>query len=480
MSTHRRLRFVLGATALSVGAAALLAPRTARASGFLTDQFGSDHGHPALANAYSVYFNPAAMAGTYGTELTLDGVVAARSLEYDRPASALSPSDPNNSAQTSNPTYQQANTGQATLFNVLAAPYIGFTTDFGGSKFRLGVASYIPFGGQVSWQKNNSYAGQTNAPGGFDGPQRWSSISTTTSSIYETAALAYRIEALRLGVGASVSVIRTGVTDVRARNADGSDDIFTTSGALKEGRAQIDVSGIELGAAAGVYWDATPDGALRLGASYTSQPSFGTMRLKGTFKLQPGSLGDESTTKAELLQAYPDVIRAGAAWRIARDAELRLDATWQRWSVFKNQCLVEPGASCDVDSTGAPTGTGVKVNIPRDWNDSVKMRLGGAYWINPETELFGSFAYETAPVGKSHEDALTFDSTRLYGTLGVRHAFSRHVIASLAYTYVYFVPVTVNNSAYPNSNSTTSTWPSGNGHYSSELFLFDAALSYRF
>ena len=75
------------------------------------------------------------------------------------------------------------------------------------------------------------------------------------------------------------------------------------------------------------------------------------------------------------------------------------------------------------------------------------MRLGGAYWVQPQTEVFGSFAYETSPVANKDQDPLLFDSTRLYGTLGVRYAFTPHLFGALAYTYVYFLPVTVTDSA---------------------------------
>jgi len=471
----RRLRLLVS---LSAALAAALTSGRARAAGFLNDQFGSDHGQPALGNAYSVYFNPAAMAGMTGSQLTLDGVAVARSMEYDRDASALSPS--NGSTQTQNPTYQQANTGTAKLFNVLGAPYVGFVTDFGGSHLRLGVASYVPFGGEVSWQKNQAYADSATAPGAYDGPQRWQSISTTISSLYETAALAYRFDKARLGIGASFSVIRTGVTDVRARNLDGSDDILTNTGALKEGRAYLDVSGLEVGAAAGIYWEPKADGTLRLGASYTSQPNFGTMRLKGSFRFQPGALTpNETVTDVDLLQAFPDVIRAGMAWRLAHDAELRVDVTWERWSEFKNQCVVPTGGSCAVDSQGVTSSTSPLLNLPRDWQDSVKGRVGGSYWITPETEVFASFALGSSPVGPSNEDALTFDSARLDWTLGGSYQFSKHVVGQLAYSYVYFLPVTVTSSAYPSYPGINQS-PSANGSYSSEMYVFDAAVSYLF
>jgi long-chain fatty acid transport protein len=475
----RRTRRV-AVTALWAVGAACAAESSAHATGFLTAEFGSDRGQPAIATPYSVYFNPGALAGIRESEVVLDVAVAGRSMDYDRAASALSPSNPSDPSLAGNATYKAANTGAATLFNVLAGPYIGFATDFGHSNLRLGVASYIPFGGQIQWDKNSAFAGSASAPGAYDGPQRWASIGATTASLYQTLALAYRIEGPRLGLGVSASVIRTSVTDVRARNLDGSDDIFGPGGVMKEGRSEIDASGFQFGAAAGIYWEATSDGALRLGLSYTSQPGFGSMRLNGWFRIQPGTQETPNPlTSADFVQAYPDIVRAGAAWRVSPAAELRLDGSLQRWSQFKNQCVVVPGAACDVDANGASASGNVLLNLPRSWRDAWKVRLGGAFWTQPESEIFGSVAYETSPVGAGHIDALTFDSTRLYGTIGARHKFGRSFAVQASYTYVYFVPVTVTGSALPNY-APPSTWPSADGRYTSELFLFDAAVSYSF
>ncbi len=479
MSTSRRFFTVLLAAGCTV-----VVPGRALASGFLTDQFGSDHGSAAQGNAYAVYFNPAAMAGAPSTDITVDGVFAARSVTFNRSAPLSPGGGQTGSANANNATYTSANTGQATLFNVLGAPFIGSVLDFGGSKFRLGIASYIPFGGQVSWDKRPEFSNYPAAPGAYDGPQRWASISAQTSSIYGTVAAAYRIEPLHLGIGASVSIIRTGVIDTRARNSDGTDDVIAANGGIAEGRSYLNVSGIQVGAGAGLYWE--PSSKLHFGASYTSSPNFGTMRLKGNFKELLGQAGPgqnpETSRDVDLLQAYPDVIRVGGTWRVVPEAELRLDVTWQRWSQFKNQCIVQSGAPCDVTPNVTATGSSasdVILNLPRNWKDTVRARLGGAYWVQPQTEVFASFAFETSPVDDKDQDPLLFDSTRLYGTLGVRYAFTPHLFGSLAYTYVYFVPVTVTDSAYGQYKFPSNS-PNENGSYSQELYLFDAALSYVF
>jgi long-chain fatty acid transport protein len=478
MSTTRRFVTVLVGAGCSV-----VVPDRALASSFLTDQFGSDHGSAAQGNAYAVYFNPAAMAGSPSTDITVDTVLAARSVTFNRVAPLSPGSGGTGAANANNATYNSSNTGQATLFNVLGAPFVGSVLDFGGSKFRLGIAGYIPFGGQVSWDKRDQLANYPIAPGAYDGPQRWASISAQTSSLYGTIAGAYRIEGLHLGIGASISVIRTGVLDTRARNSDGSDAVIAANGGLYEGRSYLDVSGIQVGAAGGLYWE--PSSKLHFGASYTSQPNFGPMRLKGTFRLLQGQVSPgqhpEGIQNVDLLQAYPDVIRVGGAWRVVPEAELRLELTWQRWSQFKNQCIVQSGTSCNVDpNVYSPSTTGnILLNLPRNWQDTVRARLGGAYWVQPQAEVFGSFAYESSPVADKDQDPLLFDSTRLHGTLGVRYAFTPHLFGSLAYTYVYFIPVTVTDSAYGQYKSPSNS-PNENGSYSQELYLLDAALSYVF
>jgi long-subunit fatty acid transport protein len=477
MSNLRPSRFALLAAVVAVPLAASTTSSTAHAAGFLTDQFGSDHGQPAMANAYSVYFNPAAMTGMTGSDITLDGIFAARTLSFNRATSALSPSCGASATCTvaSNPTYASANTGQATLFNVLAAPFLGFVTDFGGSKLRLGVAGYVPFGGQVSWDKVSAFQNYPGAPGAVDGPQRFASIATNFNSLYGTLALAYKFEGAHLGIGLSASVINTTIMDTRAHNLNGSDDIIDNN-KIVEGRAYVDVSGVQIGAAAGLYWEPTPD--LHVGVSYTSQPNFGTMKLTGTFQQYiPGTA--PLSESADFYQAYPDVTRLGLAWRVAPDTELRLDASYQRWSVLTSQCIVKAGTPCNTGSDGNVSGPSVLANVPRNFQDSIKVRGGAAYWVLPTTELFGSFSVESSEVPVAYEDPLVFDSVRLAPTLGIRHGFTKHLYAMAAYTYTYLLPVTVTNSAY-NTFTGPSKSPSENGTYNSSFYILDAALSYVF
>src|SRR5687768_3257174 len=94
----------------SVGAASVAVAGVASASGFLNPRLADPHGHPALANPYAIYFNPAALGGIHGTQIVVDGTLAWRTVDATRFASALSPPP---GADTTDPNYAGSNTGDA-------------------------------------------------------------------------------------------------------------------------------------------------------------------------------------------------------------------------------------------------------------------------------------------------------------------------------------------------------------------------------
>lgn len=465
-STHRGglIAFCVGATAALVS----LAPQQATASGYLTARFGSDHGTPAAPNPYAVYFNPAAIAGVTGTQIVADLSLVVRSVTYDRSAQALTPASP---VSLNDPNYVRSNTGKANLNNVLPLPFLGAVSDLGTKKLRVGYAFYIPFGGMATWNRRDAWEGNQAAPGAVDGPQRWHNISGSILAIYNTAALAYQISP-QFSVGANVSAIYHHAETTRARTFDSSDDIRSPNGALKEGRSYINVSGFNLSAALGVYF--TPNDRVKLGLSYTSQPGFGTTRMNGTLENQFGSDPLRAqATNVDLLQAYPDIIRFGAAFRTSQRFEIRFDADFVRWSTFKNQCLVNAGEACELDANGNQTNGQVVLNVPREWKNAIGIRLGAAYWVTDELELFGSASLTTSAVPKTTIDASTIDSTRLYGALGARYEFSKTFALAGSYIPIYFLPVDTKGTSKHDNYGLSSRSPSADGKYSSFIHMFN-------
>jgi long-chain fatty acid transport protein len=450
---------------------AAFATRPAAASGYLTARFGSDHGNPVAASPYAIYFNPAALGGMTGTQVVGDLSVGVRYATYDRPREALSPAQ----ANPNDPNYVNANTGKARLLNVVPLPFLGGATDFGGSKnWRAGLGVYVPFGGLAKWDDRSNWAGFSQSPGAVDGPQRWHNISGVILAIYTTAAVAYRVPQWNLTFGANVSAIRHQVDTVRARNIEGSDDVRTPSG-LKEGRSLLDASGTNFSAALGVMWE--PTDRLKIGLSYTSQPGFGETKMTGNLTQQFGTVAQEATaTRINFWQTYPDVVRLGFAYKLDPKLELRVDAEYVRWSLFKRQCVTNEGFKCEVtDDTGAQTSADARVilNIPRKWKDAIGIRAGLGYFATDALEIFGSASLTTSAVPKETIDVSTIDSTRVYGTLGARYAITENFALAGSYNLIYFLPVDTKGRSEHYRYPAPSKSPSADGVYESIIHFFN-------
>jgi len=463
------------ALAASLAAAA---PSTAHASGFLGARYGADFGNPIGDNAYSIYFNPAAIAATEKTQLTLDAVLVYRAVSYNRNATSPSESFAKNQLTDpkTNADYQAANTGKGTLGNILASPFVGFVTDFGNPKLpiRAGLAVYIPFGGQSSWDRHSDQKA-SGAFGGYDGPQRWSTISGRVTSLYITPAVSFTIPDTRLSFGLNGSVVSSTTETVRARNSDGSDNTTTANGTAIEGRSLVEVKNTTFAGALGIYYEAIPK-KLMLGASFTARPGFGQMRLKGTLKTQFGQDKNDTTNDVELLQTLPDVWRLGVGYRVSDKVMLRADFNYVNWSVFKRQCLVTGGisAKCELYDNGAEANKDNVViqSIKRDWHDAFGVRVSGSYYLSDATELFGSLGYDSSAVPDRTLDATFIDADKLLASAGVRQRFGKSFLLGVSYNHAYFFSVD-NKSSELDKLEQDSKQPSANGKYTQQYYILD-------
>jgi long-chain fatty acid transport protein len=496
MRTHfSRSSWCLAAVAVGAFGAAFFTSADASAGGYTVARFGADHGSPAMPNTYAVYFNPGALGGTTGTTITGDVSVALRWVGYQRPAEALSPSD---ESTLSDVEYRQQNVGRANLLNLLAVPFAGVNTDFGGSKLlRAGFAVYVPFGGFATWDRRAQVGA---APGTTDGVQRWHNISGEILAIYNTFAFAVKVHP-RFTIGANVSPVIHRVKTVRARNADGSDDTVAPSG-LIEGRSLLEASGFNLSAALGVYWE--PTDSVKLGLSYTSQPGFGETRMNGTLTTQIAGANPGTPDKVDFLQTYPDIIRFGAAAKVSEKLEIRGDIEFERWSVLKRQCVVKEGGECTVASDGRAAKAGetfngdvvkedkVILNVPRNWNNSYGIRVGPGYQLSETVELFGSVGFSTPAAPKETIDASTIDAYKLGATIGGKVLFSKHFAMAASYTHIHFFTVdtdgqsTQNIKGHPSKAGgdagqyNASRSPSADGVYKSEIGFLNINAAYTF
>lgn len=439
------MTYISRTSTLALLATSALAPASAWAGGFSATRFGGEHGHPATDEPTAIYYNPAGLAYGHGTRIQVEGLFVYRTVDYTR-----DPGDIDDPAAT--PDDIAANSGKGSLGNVIISPFLGVSTDLGIDGLGLGFGFYAPFGGQTSWDKNTAFENNDTYPGALDGPARWSSIEGEQRSIYVSLGGAWRTRTGRFGVGAAVNLISSSLSLVRARNTDGLDTL-TDSGGVAEGRALLELSDITFSASVGLMFK--PTECSRIGISYQAQPNFGEMTLDGTLTNKYGAT-DPFELDVQMRQQLPDSIRIGGVWRAAEKVKLHFAADYQRWSVFKDQCLVQTGvgpAKCAFlpdPSSGPRTGfrggldtanggANVLVNIPRDWNDTFSVRAGGSYDINDKLELNAGVLFDSNAVPDETLEPALIDTNKVIGQLGARYAASRRLMVTGTLGYVgYF------------------------------------------
>jgi len=417
------LRAISGGTAVLVGAALLATPSDADASGISTARFGGEHGNPMTSNATAIYYNPAGIAESEDIHIFLDANVAWRSVSFSH---AQAPSDPDEPAGA-----EGANFGDGSLFNVAAVPMIGATGKFGD--FAVGAGFYVPFGGSSTWSKNETYEDKdTPYPGIEDGVQRWTSITGTLRSLYWTLAVAYNIESIGLSIGAGANLIRSEIKTIRARNANGSSNIAS------EGRSRIAVGDWQGSFSVGALFEAI-EKKLYIGASYQARPNIaGGMKLDGQLI---NTFGSKSTDDIDVHQDMPDVIRAGAKWKVADDIELRLFGDFTRWSAFKEQCLALEGEECATNDDGSPEdGANPLQNVRRDWNDTFGVRVGGSYWMSDEVEIFTGLGYDGNAVPDETLEPALIDFHDLSVAIGGKFQVIEALAIAASYTQLFYIP----------------------------------------
>lgn len=462
--THQKT-LATAATTVALSLASLsMSSSEALASGFSSSRFGGEHGHPTTSNATAIYFNPAGITQSEGIHIYLDGTVAFRSATYEHRPGGNDIDEPGDA--------QGANVGEATLFNVVAAPMLGVTGKFGD--FAVGVGFYVPFGGISVWDKNEAFEGNTTYPGPEDGIQRWYTIEGTLRSDYITMAAAYHIEPARLSLGVSGNLVLSTIDTIRARTSDGSNDIKS------EGRSYLDVTGVSASFGVGALFEAIPK-ALWIGASYQSRPNVsGGMTLEGTLTNKFGR-GEATEGDAKMTQDLPDIIRLGARYRVMDSLELRLFGDISRWSAFKDQCISAPENECEINDDGSEVTPGtVTQNIPRRWDDAFSVRGGVSYFPKPSVEIFSGLGYDGSPVPDRTLDPGLEDFHDVMVALGGRVQVVEKLHVALSYTHIFYIQRDTTGKSELSEFAAPSTVPDAGGIYNQTIGFINANVEVAF
>jgi len=444
--------------ALGLGLCFALSPKAARASGFSVARFSAEHGHPTTENATAVYFNPAALTQAEGLHLFADLSVALRRVSYDRTRAPTDAPDPADA--------QGANVGRAVLVNPLVNPVLA--ASFKRGKLSLGAGFFTPFGGMVNWNTRPAFAG-SRYPGVVDGVSRYHSIEGQIVTSQFMLGGALQVADTGLSLGASLSVMRSWIDDVRAWSG-GSNDV------THEGRSLLAVNGYALGFGLGALYEAKKN-ALWFGLSYQSRPNVsGGMRLSGSLE---NDIGGPSSSHVDVRYDLPDVIRWGARYRPRPNLELRLFGDYTRFSAFESQCAVVSGTPCALQDNGAErSGAMVLQNVPREFRDSAGVRLGASIWTSPSFEFFSGLGFDSSAVPDSTMEPGLPDWAGASFALGGRLAITPRLRVALSYTHFVFIPRDVHGRLA--TYSAPSQSPDASGHYAQQVGVGNANLDVAF
>ncbi|MEO6601583.1 MAG: outer membrane protein transport protein [Polyangiaceae bacterium] len=452
------MRRLLTSFGLGLCLGCALWPTNARASGFSVARFSGEHGHPTTSNATALFFNPGALTLADGLHVFADLSVAVRRVSYDRTRSPTDAPDP--------PDAPGANVGRAVLVNPLVNPVLAASLKLG--KLSLGAGFFTPYGGMVNWNTRPTFAG-SRYPGIVDGVSRFQSIEGQIVTSQFMLGGALRVADTGLRIGASVSLMRSWISDVRAWSG-GSNDV------THEGRSLLEVNGYALGFGIGALYEAKKD-TLWLGLSYQSRPNVsGGMRLSGSLE---NDIGGPSSSHVDVSYDLPDVIRWGARYRPRANLELRAFGDYTRFSAFKNQCAVVRGTPCALEANGAErNGAMVLQNVPRNFKDSAGVRLGASIWASPAFEFFSGLGFDSSAVPEGTMEPGLPDWAGASFALGGRVAITSHVHAALSYTHFVFIPRDVHGRLA--NYSAPSQSPDASGHYAQQVGVGNANLDVAF
>lgn len=424
------------------GTAALLLAAQADASGLSTARFGGEHGHPTTSNPTAIYYNPAGIGLSEGVNIFVDGNIAWRIATFERPQVCPPADEP--TACDANPNNNEfgeandaigANYNKAALVNLVAAPMLGasvkipLTVDY---DLGFGAGFFVPFGGSSSWDKNDAFEDHPRFPGARDGANRWWSIDGTLRTMFLSGAVSFSMwDLVHLGVSGGVAFSE--VNTVRAKVLSNSNNLAL------EGRAWVDASSINGQLGGGVVVTPFRNDELRLGLSYQAPVGIDGVGMEGTLAIHSGAPGGVSEQDVVVHHVWPDVIRAGAAYKPMGDLELRLFGDLTRWNLFEDQCIAAAGTPACRGDDGELVNE-VIINLPRSWNVGVGVRAGASYWIMDEIELFLGAGYDSDAIpDETLEPALLdFDDISVGG--GGRFAITDWVALALSYTHVFYLP----------------------------------------
>ncbi len=214
-------------------------------------------------------------------------------------------------------------------------------------------------------------------------------------------------------------------------------------GGAADGKADLTTDGFGWGWNFGIL--AKPAPKHRLGFSFRSKSD---LNMHGQVKIDniilPAAQGYDSgqnfVSGAHSQLHLPQNFTWGYAYVPSDKWAAEVDLGWTGWHIFKEQ-------DYEFDRNNATLrGLGT---IPRDYEDTISVHLGGHRRINKNTDLLGGFFFYQAAAPKKHFDNFLPDANRFGWTIGTSYNLSERARIDLCYLFILYARRYISNPQIP-------------------------------
>ncbi len=365
-------------------------PIISQAAGFaLSEQSGSGLGNAfagaaAIAeDASTIFFNPAGM--TY-----IEGTQAAGALHLIKPKAEFN------------------NSGSVKGFSIPSTLVAA-----GGDGGDAGDLSFVPnFYFMTPLNENVKFGIGVNAPFGLkteydkDWVGRFQGIKSDLKTININPSLAFKVnDQLSLGIGLSAMWAQAELTRAVNRVVAPESDV------------KIKGDDWGFGFNLGAIYQATTD--TRLGMAYRSKVE---QHLEGNARFGAALAANNANVNADL--TLPETFSVSAFSRLNDTWDLMADATWTRWSQFKELRI-------DFDNALPDSVTA------ENWSNTMRYSIGTNYHYNDKLKLRAGFAYDETPTSNEFRTVRIPDNDRKWLTFGAGWQTTPSTKLDVAYAHLF-------------------------------------------
>lgn len=385
-------------------------------------------------DAGALMYNPAGMFDA-GGQVLIDASWLHFSSEYTRQA-LVQQIDPNTGKPVGSAVRQTFPTVNGTT------PFLPIPTL--AATFQVHKQVVIGFG---AWAP---YAALTTYPETVDkkpAPQRYSLISLDGSALAFVAGGVAFAPIKELRIGATVGML-TGVFNTKATFAGCVPERFLCAPEQPSWDVLAQMSVGPIFAPTGQFGiTAVPHPSWRIGAAvqlpvYVRAKANLKTRLPATPAFEKASQEGETGSVAFDL---PWTLRAGVETRVVPNLRLEVSFNFDRWSMH-DAIYLTPNNIALKNVAGFPETYRIpKVTLPRHFQDSVAIHVGGEYRIKlsqVDIEPRAGLSFETSAVPNAYESVLTIDQNKLTAAIG-GSVYWRKLRVDLTYAHVFGFNVNV-------------------------------------